>query len=153
MSDPIHREAAAAPAAERPSYEFDAAQSEVMASLGRAMRDVGSFLSVIGLLSILGGIARLFLRVGTWQQALAQALGSLLSGGIFLLIGVWTHGAGGHFQRVASTTGADVQHLLDALQELRHVYGLARTVLGAALILFAVATLLAWLATPVTGRW
>jgi hypothetical protein len=138
---------------ERASYEFDFAQSEVIASLGRAMREVGSFLGVIGILSILGGIARLFLRVGTWEQALVQALGSLLPGGIFVLTGVWTRAAGGHFERVASTTGADVQHLIDALQELRHVYGLARTILGAALILLAVTVLLAWLATPVIGHW
>jgi hypothetical protein len=80
-----------------------------------------------------------------------QALGSLLPGGIFLLIGAWTRGAGGHFQRVASTTGADVQHLMEALDELRHAYGLARTVIGAALILMALAVALALFATPVTG--
>lgn len=152
MSDTIHLEPTAAPMAERPSYEFDAAQSEVMARLGRAMRDVGIFLGGIGILSIIGGIARLFLRTGTLEQALVQAVGSLLPGGVFLLIGVWTRGAGGHFQRVASTTGADVPHLMDALDELRHAYGLARAIIGAALILMALAVLMAWFATPVTGR-
>jgi hypothetical protein len=41
---------------------------------------------------------------------------------------------------------------MEALDELRHVYGLARTVLGAALILMAVMVVLALFATPVTGR-
>jgi hypothetical protein len=35
--------------------------------------------------------------------------------------------------------------------ELRHAFGLARTVIGAALILMVLAVLLAWFATPVTG--
>jgi hypothetical protein len=40
---------------------------------------------------------------------------------------------------VASTTGADIQHLLQALGEVRQVYGLARVVLAAALVLLVVA--------------
>ena len=64
----------------RPPYEFNPVQSDVMARLGRSMRDVGIFLGGIGILSIIGGIARLFIRAGTWEQALVLALGGLLPG-------------------------------------------------------------------------
>jgi hypothetical protein len=121
--------------AETPPYEFNAQQNEVMATLGRAMRDVGLFLGVIGVLSLAAGIARLFVRAGTWAEALTTALWAVLQGGIFLLIGVWTRDAGRHFQRVAGTQGADIQHLMEALDELRQAYGLARVVIAAALIL------------------
>jgi hypothetical protein len=40
---------------------------------------------------------------------------------------------------------------MEALNELRHVYGLARTVIGGALILMALVLLMALFATPVRG--
>jgi hypothetical protein len=153
MTDTIHLDQTEALAVDRPPYEFNAVQSEIMARLGRAMRDVGIFLSGIGILSIIGGITRLFIRVGTWEQALVLALGGLLPGGILLLIGFWTRAAGGHFQRVATTAGADVQHLMEALDELRHAYGLLRTVIAAALILMVFMVTLALFASPVSSHW
>jgi hypothetical protein len=123
-------------------YEFIAEQNEVTASLGRAMRDVGRLLGAIGILSIIAGIARLFVWADIWQKALGTALWSLLQGGIFLVMGVWTRDAGEHLRRVATTTGADIQHLMEALGEVRHVYGLARVVIAAALVLLVLAMVL-----------
>jgi hypothetical protein len=117
--------------------EFAPQQNEVMSPLGRAMRDVGLFLGVFGVLSIAFGFARLFVGAGTREQALTTAVWSLLPGGILLMLGAWTRDAGRHFQRVASTQGADIQHLIQALDELRHAYGLARLVIAAAQILVA----------------
>lgn len=151
--DTIARNQSKALPANRSVYEFDTLQSQIMARLGRAMRDVGIFLGGIGLLSIIGGIARLFIRVETWEQALVMALGGLLPGGILLLIGLWTRAAGGHFQRVATTAGADIQHLIEALDELRQAYGLIRTVIAGALILMAMIVILGLLATPVISHW
>jgi hypothetical protein len=106
------------------------------------MRGAARFLGAIGILSILLGVARLLVHAGTWQGALVTALGSLLQGGIFLFMAVWIRAAGDHFEGVATTTGADIQHLMEALREVRQVSGLARVVLAAALVLLVLAMIL-----------
>ena len=132
-----------------PRYEFNLAQNEVMATLGQAMRGAGRFLGVIGILSVVIGLGRLFVHAGTWQGSLVIALASLLQGGIFLFVAVWTRAAGDHFAGVANTTGADIQHLMEALREVRQVYGLARVVLAAALVLLVLAMILTFTPTAV----
>jgi hypothetical protein len=142
MSSAPDRRAATSRAEGTPPYEFSAEQNQLLAALGQAMHEVGRWLGCMGILSIIAGVALLCVWAGLWERALGAALWSLLLGGVLLTVGVWTRDAGEHFRRVASTIGADIEHLMEALREMRYLYGVARLVVMVALVLLVLAMLL-----------
>ncbi|MEW4569801.1 hypothetical protein AB1L88_18205 [Tautonia sp. JC769] len=94
---------------------------------GHLIADLGSKLHFVGILTIvLGGIALL-------SGLLNRPPGTLLSGGtlvaafsaLFLVaIGFWSMRSGREFLLVAQTEGADIPHLIRALENLRRLVSL-----------------------------
>jgi len=66
------------------------------------------------------------------------AIGGLVNGLIYLLIGVWTRSAAGSFQKIVDTQGHDIGHLMDALGALNRMYTLISTLIIIGLLLFLV---------------
>jgi hypothetical protein len=64
------------------------------------------------------------------------AVGGLVNGLIYLLIGVWTRSAAGSFQQIVDTRGRDISHLMHALGSLNKMYTLICTIILIGLLLF-----------------
>lgn len=111
-------------------YEFDEGANAVFARLAGAMVFVGIAMCIPGVL--LGVMACLWRP--TW-------LGRGICGALALLsvaMGVLQYGAAGHFRRIVSTQGSDLENLMIALGELTNVYEIQRwlwLVLGATALL------------------
>lgn len=134
-SESTSPDSASPPVARAKPYEFDAEQNKLFAALGSVMRNVGLGQIALGILvGILGLVSLVRSPVG---------VGNLLQGALMVLIGSWVRTAGGHFQSVADTTGADIEHLTDALTQLRQLYGLQWVLLVIGLILIPVAMIAA----------
>jgi len=109
-------------------YEFSPTQNEIIEDLARKMRFVGLMGIILGLVSLLGGVAGLF----TAKEA--AGLTSVVQGLMLLVVGVWTRSAAGGFQTIVDTQGSDIANLMGALNHLRRIYSLQRIVFVVALL-------------------
>ncbi len=91
-------------------YEFSERDGEIIRSLARKMNFVGLFALGVGVFVIFLG-------------ALMGHAGSILSGALYALIGIWTHRASVSFRNVADTRGNDISNLMHALHDLQKLYG------------------------------
>lgn len=114
--------------AEGPSeYEFSAQDDAVFRRLALAM-------TVVGLLEVGGAVlfvALYALTVGALSPGAAAVAVPPLAA---LLVGVWTYQAGRRFGLVASTKGADVSHLMEAVRGLSRLYLLQVAALAVGLV-------------------
>lgn len=113
------------------NYEFSAPENVVIRQLIDAMRFVAAASLALGAFDLLLGAAGLLTQ---GRAALGPALGNFVQSLVFVLIGVWLQRAVDAFNKVVETTGDDVTHLLNALNELTRVFSLQRTVFVLALI-------------------
>jgi hypothetical protein len=95
-------------------YEFSSSQNELIKQLADKMRFVGYFLIGVGVLTVIGGLFAL--RNG--------GVGSIISGVVQVIIGVWTSKAASAFKLIVETQGNDIENLMGALGELRKLYAL-----------------------------
>lgn len=95
-------------------YEFSSSQNELIKQLADKMRFVGYFLIGVGVLTVIGGL--LALR--------NSGVGSIISGVVQVIIGVWTSKAASAFKLIVETQGNDIENLMGALGELRKLYAL-----------------------------
>ncbi len=116
---------------EQPHYEFTAAQNETIRVLARRMRFVGIFITLVGILAAISGMASLFSATDrhlySVNLGLADAIPSyttLLLAALYIIIGSWTVKAAGSFQLIADTEDYDIEYLMDALVSLRKLYGM-----------------------------
>jgi hypothetical protein len=110
------------PPDDRPEYEFDAAQNQVLDGLAWSLRWTGVGLFVLAgvfILLVVGHALRI--RQG---DHLGQAINSLFGAGLCYALGVWFRRAAAAFARVTTTSGRDITHLMDGLQLLRGFFGL-----------------------------
>jgi hypothetical protein len=113
----------------RTSYEFGPDQNELIGTLASKMRFVGMFLIALGVVALLGAAA----------QFRDLRDGNLIVFGLFqIVIGAWTRSAGGGFHRIVTTQGADIPHLMAALQDLRKLYTLQYWLVVLAIVLLVV---------------
>ena len=70
-----------------------------------------------------------------WGIAISNAINGLL----YLLVGVWTQGAGGSFKKIVTPKGSDINHLMEALSSLNKMYALIYTLIIIGLLLFLAA--------------
>ena len=111
-------------------YEFDEGANAVFTKLAGAMVFVGLAMCIPG---ILLGVMAFLWRLTRLGQGICGALALLL-----VAIGVLQYRAAGHFRRIVTTQGHDVENLMIALGELTSVYEIQRwvwLVLGATVLL------------------
>jgi hypothetical protein len=103
------------PRREVAAYEFDDGQNKIIAQLGKRMKLVGHVLIAFGGLVMLAGLS---------SGGRGGFSGVAINAVVFILMGLWTRRAGQGFQNVVKTDGDDINHLMDALDQLRKLYGI-----------------------------
>jgi len=91
-------------------FEFSERDNAIIRSLAKRMNFVGLFAIAVGCFAIVLG-------------AILNHAGSILSGSLYALIGLWTQRASASFKNVADTEGHDIANLMQALKDLRQLYG------------------------------
>lgn len=110
------------------TYEFTPGQNEIIAELSRGMRTVGLLQLLLGCFYLVAFLLALF-------HALKhpQIFGEVIVIGMVVLLllamGTWTSSAAASFAKIVTTQGKDITHLMDALDSLRKIYSLLRTII------------------------
>ncbi len=121
------------------NYEFDANQNSTISALAAAMK----FVAIVEiLLGVLYGVLTVFALM---QGALGTALGYGVTSVITLVLASMTSVVAGHFRSVVATEGADIIHLMGALDELRKYFSLKRVLYIIAMVLIGVAIVFVFL--------
>jgi ABC-type multidrug transport system permease subunit len=148
MSTPTHRDT---PATELTQHEFDSRQNRIIGDLSRAMRWVGFAFMLIGALyavaAVTGGI-QAFRKPEMLLSVVFAALAMLF----FLALGIWTRRAADSFQRITTTSGQDITHLMDALDNLRKKYLVLSAIVKLYFAILLLSMVLA-LVLPLVARW
>ena len=130
----------------RGQYEFNDDQSRIIVDLASGLRIVGLLLFLFGVLTAVTLLSHLF-GMG-WNPRIAGP--TLVMGAaalIYLSLGWWFQKSATSFVAVAATQGRDVDHLMDALNELRKSFSLVRTLImiyGVIILIGMIAVLFAW---------
>ena len=164
MSDTTSPESVAAPSSappsppngERPQYEFDPAQNEVINDLAMAILWVRVPLLVAAVLQGLIAIGLAF-RIANDRAHIIGVIGHGLAAVVCFLLASWLVKAAAAFVRVTNTTGRDVTHLMTGLKNLGSWFDLLAffvkmylILLGVLLVLLAIG-LVAGFKSPVAA--
>jgi hypothetical protein len=114
-------------------YEFGPGENQLLRGLAGAMRFVAVFQTIVGALLLV--LAVFSLLWGHFGEALGYGIESCLG----LVLAGLLLGAAGRFRQVVETQGADIPHLMGALEQLRKFFNLQRVLLIIALVLLGVA--------------
>jgi hypothetical protein len=119
-------------------HEFDVQENQVINDLANAMNWVAApflFLGVLYIFATVVCVVQVFQQPMSIFHAIFVGLGAVL----FLALGRWTKQAALSFQQIVSTSGNDMGHLMEALENLRKKYSLLSVVVKiyVALILFS----------------
>jgi len=137
-------------------YEFTKSQNELIGDLGKKMNFVGILTIIGGILSLIMGIASLFIpgfgtglgQAGAPGQAgITLDFSSFLQGLFLLITGLWIRNAAQSFKRVVDTTGSDIENILGALGELRKLYNLQYWLAIVLLVTFSIILIVGLIAT------
>jgi len=101
-------------------YEFSENHKEALAALAASTSFVGVCVMLLGLMS---GVFALGAGYGGF---LAVAVGLVAGSAVCLPLGWWTTAAGRSLSTLVRTRGRDVAHLMDAVVQLRRLFGFAR---------------------------
>jgi hypothetical protein len=110
-------------------YEFNQGENAVFSTLASSMKFVAIALMVLGALSIL--------------LVLTGDFSTLVSGVVYIFIGIWTRSAANSIRAVVDTEGSDIMHLMNAMGDLNKLYNLQKWLLIIGLVLIAVVFALA----------
>jgi hypothetical protein len=133
----------AANAGQSGTYEFSREQDDTFRKLAGAMKFVGvMFILFGGFGSIIGTI-----------ELIAKGHGGngIVSGLLYMVLGVFTLQGGGAFGAIAATQGNDIPNLMRAVDQLRRFYGTLRVLLILAMVLMALLFVFAIVAMLVVG--
>jgi hypothetical protein len=124
---------------DRPAYEFTPEQNTLIGQLAAAMHWVSAPLLFVGFLYAAAGVLAV-VQAFSRPHAAFTALYTALAAAFFLVLGNWTKKSAMAFQDIVTTTGRDVRHLMEALDNLRKTYTLLSLLvkLYLVLLLFAV---------------
>ncbi len=125
-----------------PQYEFDGNQNDIIERLSRSMQWIAAPLQVVGVLYALGGVLALVQAFREPSSALG-AVYALLGALFFLALGTWTRNAARSFHRIVTTTGQDIDHLMDGLDNLRKMYSLLSVVVKVYVVVVIFALIIA----------
>jgi len=132
-----------------PNYEFTAQQNGIIGALAHSMRGVGIFFVVLGaaylVMAVLSGV-HLYQQQIMTSMDWSKLIIAFCAGLIWIYIGSGFRQSAQHFQKIVTTTGSDVGHLMTALLRLRGVFGLIYS-----LILLLIVMLILSLILMLTG--
>jgi O-antigen ligase len=120
-------------------YEFTPEQNQTISRLTSAMSFVGILFLILGCLAMFGGVAELVL-VGSGGN-------SIITGIVYAVLGGYTKQAASSFDTIVSTQGNDIPHLMNALDQLRRLYGVLRVLIIVALVLLALVFVVGFIVT------
>jgi hypothetical protein len=131
-------------------FEFTDAQNAVIAALARDMVWVATPLVIVALLY---GLGLLVSAVRSFRDphVLAQAALVGLAMLFYLALGIWTNRSARAFNLIVRTRGRDIDHLMNALDNLRKMYGLLSLVVKLYVVLVAVAVAISLIAALVAA--
>jgi hypothetical protein len=107
------------------NYEFNEQQNTQLAKLATSMTFVGVMMIVLGVICGL--------------SVLAGEVSGVITGVLYVLIGVWTRSAGQSLRSIVDTEGNDISHLMDAIGNLGKLYLLQKWLVILAIIALAIA--------------
>jgi hypothetical protein len=129
-------------------YEFTDKENRTFLELGDRMRFVGKSMLLLGVLFLIAAGVACF-RTDELGNSIAVfttagsiiTLASLVQSGTLFFIGIFTIRGAGHIGCIATTEGADINHLMAAMNHMSDLYGLIRSLarLAVATALIAVA--------------
>jgi hypothetical protein len=132
-----------------PNYEFTTQQNTIIGSLAHSMRGVGTFFFVLGAAYLIMAVLSAF---HLYRQQLLTSLDAskliiaFCAGVIWIYIGSGFRKSAAQFQKIVTTAGSDISHLMTALLSLRGVFSLIYS-----LILLLILLLILGLGSMVTG--
>jgi hypothetical protein len=97
-------------------FEFTAEQNETIQLLSHRMKWVGGF-------QILSGIGAIIAAIALFAKS-QEPFALLLAGVVLLVVGLYTSSASKSFSDIVTTTGADITHLIEAVQTLKSLYNI-----------------------------
>jgi hypothetical protein len=116
-------------------YEFGPAESAEISGLAGAMRFVGVFWIILGLVKIAWALLALG-RGASGPESLLTMADEVLTR---VVVGALFFGAGGYFKQVSRTQGSNIPLLMAALGKLRGAFSLLRIVIILGFVLALVA--------------
>jgi len=121
------------------AYEFSEAHKDSFQALAASM----SFVGVCVML--LGGMSAIFALGAVYAGFLREGLALVAGAAVFMAMGGWTMSAGRSLSALVRTHGRDIEQLLDAVGQLRRLFGFARVVIiVVALLVVVVAGGIVW---------
>ena len=112
-----------APPREAPPYELSDLHKESLLALGGSMSFVGVCTMLLAVLSGVFALGEMYL--GFIPNGLATAVGAALYG----VMAWWMVSAGRSLGALVRTRGRDIEQLMEAVVQLRRLFGLARVVI------------------------
>jgi hypothetical protein len=131
-------------------YEFSSRQNAVIGPLARDMVWVAIPLLVVGILYGIGVIVCV-MRAFRDPHYLFQAVLIGLAMLFYLALGNWTSRSGQAFQQIVATQGQDINHLMEALDSLRKMYGLLSLIVKVYVVILALAVVIGLIAAVVAA--
>ena len=107
----------------RPGRDFSEDQKESFRYLSASMSFVGACLLLFG------GLLAVFAAVAAYAGFPWGGLGLLVAAAAYGPAGWWTTSAGRSLSGIVRTRGGDVDHLMDAVAQLRRLFAFARGVI------------------------
>lgn len=101
-------------------FEFGEREGKVLGATGYWMGIVGRIWIFFAVLALVLAAVLAFWSTEHFTEAIQMAV----QGGVGLLIGVWTVSAARGFRDVDSTQGRDVEHVVQAAENLTNIYRL-----------------------------
>ena len=111
------------------SYEFTQLQEHTIASLAKAMRFVGIFMIIAGIVSGVGAVIAIV--GGRFVTSIASAVGAVID----IVLGTYLRSSAASFQSVVDTRGSDIPNLMWALEQLRRFFNLQRILIIIGIVL------------------
>lgn len=112
-----------APPREAPPYEFSEPHKESFLALGASMSFVGVCTMLLAVLSAVFALGEVYL--GFWPNGIATVAAAALYG-----VQAWWMVSGGRsLGAMVRTKGRDIEYLMEAVVQLRRLFGLARIVI------------------------
>jgi len=111
------------PGSEPPSFEFTDEQKESFRALATSM----SFLGACTM--ILGGLSAVFALGAIYESFIPNGIFAGIYAAILLLMASWLLSAGRSLSAMMRTRGRDVQYLMEAVHQLRRLFGMTLVVL------------------------